>query len=192
MRATATSAERHPQSGRLPGARTLPPVTLVSPIPADRLHALVARAHAWLLELMAWLVSCFANGPLGRVLRAEVREDLFELRRDLARVQFLLALPQITPRRGPAYAYPTSAPRGCRRRLPGRSVRIIARRIRLHGSLRARAATLSRLIETLDAHVARLARAMSRAPDLAPVLVHAFAELVIAQATTRPASPDSS
>jgi len=160
---------------------------------ADRLRALAARCGLWLVAFVAWLADLAGDGRIGRALRAEARHDLLRLRRGLAGILVLLALERVwTPTQAPRAQRPDNAPRGWRRaRLP-EPMRGIARKLTSARTLRGRIAAFRRILDDLDAAVARIAAYIERLPDAACVMLCAQADDCIAAAALGPRAVDTS
>lgn len=159
-----------------------------------RLRALAAQAQLWLVGLLAWIAEAFGAGRIGRALRAEVRRDLFDLRRGLVGVLVLLALPQLERRLSVASApHPPGLPRGVRRGRICVPIRAAQRLLRLPRGLRGALAALKCIVDDLDAWTARMARRLNRDDvPAALVLAHACADAMQAQAQAAPACADTS
>lgn len=165
------------------------------PIPDQaRLRALAAQAQLWLVDCLAWLLEIFRHGPIAAAIRAEALRDLHKVRRGVAGIVALLALQQLPARLGtPRAQRPANAPRGFRRSGGCTPFRGAMRLIKLGRGLRGRIAALSRILDNLDAWIARMTKRLDEVGFVAAfVMTAAPVDALVSRARPGPAIADSS
>jgi len=162
------------------------------PFSTDRLRDLAARGRLMLCGMLAWLAEMFGASPIGRAARAVLRADLLALRRGIAGILVLLALPRLAP--CAPQRHPLHAPRGFARARRTDSLRFAQRLLPRGRGLRGAIAALARVLDDLDGFVARMAAHIERDRDLvaAFTMTCAFADACAALVCVAPAYADSS
>lgn len=139
-------------------------------IDLDRLRDIAVRGRLMLCGLFAWLAEMFGASPIGRAMRGALYGDLLALRRGVAGILILLALPQLAPR-GFHGMLPLNAPRGFRRARRKESLRFAQRLLPWARDLRGRMAALAAVLDNLDAWIERMAAHIARDDDLVAALL---------------------
>lgn len=159
----------------------------------DRLRELAARGRLMLCGLLAWLAETFAGLPIGRALRGKLRADLQALRRGVAGILVLLALPRLTHMRLAHDRY-RHAPRGYRRARASDSLRFAMRLLPQGRGLRGAIAALAAVLDDLDLWIGRMVAHIERDADIFAtfIMMCACADACAALAQGAPGYADSS
>jgi hypothetical protein len=153
-------------------------------------RAAAQALRVWFCDLLLWLAEFFGDSRFGVRLRAQVREDIADARRELRMIVILLALSNGAVWRNagsPDWAY------GDRPEQRMDFVRQLTRGIRFRGrNLRDHIARMLDVVDNLDAHVAKVARRMARlAKQRAPKTVRPSVPRVQRVADCAPVPPAS-
>jgi len=162
-------------------------------IDPDRLRTLAARGRLMLCGMLVWLTEAFGDTRIGRLARAVLRTDLLALRRGVAAILVLLALPRLQHMRC-APAREPHAPRGFRVARRTHSLRFAQRVLPRGHGLRGAIAALAAVLDDLDGWTRRMAAHIARDIDLiaALVMARALADACAPPAHVAPAYADSS
>ncbi|MDX2234130.1 MAG: hypothetical protein NW200_06500 [Hyphomonadaceae bacterium] len=162
-----------------------------------RLNHLLLQMQVWLCATILWLCE-WSGVRLPKAVRAELLAEFYEARRTTLMILVLHAVRRARVRPLPVSAAGAqerwTAPPGFRvQPHRGSDFRGFVRAIRIGGrTLRERYARLKAVIETMDRHVAALARRLAGSKAKAPVLARAVATVCAALCAPPVTAQDSS
>lgn len=161
----------------------------------DRFRAALAQLRLTLCGWLLVLASALRGTRAGRMLRAELLRDLRAMRAGVANVLGALAIPRLgaLPPETRMTFRPAHVPRGCRRAPRDVSLRFMRRTLPKAYSLRGRIVALQRVLDNLDAWIARMAaRLRQRGAGAATILCVAPCDVCVSRAHVAASAVDSS